>query len=59
MFSDDSDTDVIFLNCYGGMQDGNVVSACLIDSIKRNSVKNKPIVVRLKGLSAETANKTL
>ena len=55
MFSNDPDTEVIFLNCYGGMQDGSVVSACLIDSIKRN-VQNKHIVVRLKGLSAVSAN---
>jgi succinyl-CoA synthetase beta subunit len=52
MFSEDPDTGVIFLNFFGGMQDGSVLSACLIDSIKRNVVKNKPIVVRLKGLSA-------
>jgi succinyl-CoA synthetase beta subunit len=54
-----SQTKVIFFNCFGGMHDMGKISAVLIDAVKKSFTKGKPIVVRMKGLSAPQAIKSL
>jgi len=51
----DKTTKVLFLNLYGGMHDVMKIISMLTDSVKKNYLMGKPVVVRMKGLGADRA----
>lgn len=55
MFGMDSTTEVILLNCFGGMQDTLKISTLLVDAVSRDLVNGKPVVVRMAGTSSVQA----
>lgn len=59
MFGSDHTSKVLFINCFGGMQDTLKISALLCHAISLGITNKKPVIVRMKGLSSKEANEKL
>lgn len=59
LLQDDPETKVIYINCYGGLQDTQKIAGVIITEFKKIKTLDTPLVIRLKGLSAKESMKQL